>query len=93
MIIQLIPVYYIVITIPFSIQVCLVDFQLARYGSPALDIVNLLYCCTSHEMRQKNMSHLLSEYHASLSWSLRELTQDADDLESEILDADHLWEM
>ncbi|PSN48850.1 hypothetical protein C0J52_17030 [Blattella germanica] len=75
------------------IEVCLVDFQLSRYASPALDIVNLLYCCTSQEMRTQHMSNLLSEYHATLVESLQDLTHDATDLESDILDPDRLWEM
>ncbi|XP_023711647.1 uncharacterized protein LOC111866692 isoform X2 [Cryptotermes secundus] len=75
------------------LEVCLVDFQLARYGSPALDIVNLLYCCTSREMRLWHMAGLLSDYHATLNKALRQLTQGATDLESDILDPDCLWEM
>lgn len=71
----------------------MVDFQLARYGSPALDIVNLLYCCTSREMRLRHMAGLLSDYHAALNKALRQLTQGATDLESDILDPDCLWEM
>lgn len=76
-----------------NFQVCLVDFQLARYGSPALDIVNLLYCCTSREMRLRHMPGLLCNYHAILYMTLKQLTQGATDLQSDILDPDCLWEM
>jgi hypothetical protein len=75
------------------LQVCLVDFQLARYGSPALDIVNLLYCCTSRDMRLRHMAGLLSDYLATLNKALGQLTQGAMDLESDILDPDCLREM
>lgn len=47
-------------------KVSMVDFQLARYGSPALDLVSLLYCCTSAELRKQHMSELLEEYCASI---------------------------
>ncbi|XP_069678921.1 uncharacterized protein [Periplaneta americana] len=75
------------------LEVCLVDFQLARYGSPALDIVNLLYCCTSREMRLKHMSGLLSDYHSTLVRALKELTEGTADIESDILNPDCLWKM
>ncbi|KDR23004.1 uncharacterized protein LOC110841346 isoform X2 [Zootermopsis nevadensis] len=75
------------------LEACMVDFQLARYGSPALDIVNLLYCCTSRETRLNHMADLLSDYHAALNKALRELTQQATDLKSDILDRDCLWQM
>jgi hypothetical protein len=39
------------------------------------------------------MADLLSDYHATLNKALRQLTQEATDLESDILDPDCLWEM
>jgi hypothetical protein len=39
------------------------------------------------------MAGLLSHYHATLNKALRQLTQGAMDLESDILDPDCLWEM
>lgn len=38
------------------------DFQCARYGSPALDLVSLLYCCTGAELRKNYLTELLEEY-------------------------------
>lgn len=55
------------------LKVCFIDFQLVRYGSPALDIVNLLYCCTSHELRADKMDQLLDEYLSSVSNGLTNL--------------------
>ncbi|XP_075221441.1 uncharacterized protein LOC142324499 [Lycorma delicatula] len=54
-------------------EVCLVDFQVARYGSPALDIVNLLYCCTSHELRTSFMAQLTEDYYSTLCVTLDQL--------------------
>jgi hypothetical protein len=44
-------------------------------------------------MRLSHMADLLSDYHATLNKALKQLTQDATDLESDILDPDCLWEM
>nr|CAD7401734.1 unnamed protein product [Timema cristinae] len=58
------------------LEVCLVDFQMARYGSPALDLANLLYCCTSLELRQNHMDNLLEHYHTTLIAAMIELERD-----------------
>lgn len=47
-------------------KVSIVDFQLARYGSPALDLVSLLYCCTSRELRKQYLPELMEEYFDSI---------------------------
>uniref|UniRef100_A0A1A9WWV3 CHK domain-containing protein n=1 Tax=Glossina brevipalpis TaxID=37001 RepID=A0A1A9WWV3_9MUSC len=43
-------------------EVCLVDFQLIRYGSIALDVTNLLFCCTSKTMRDQHLEELIQLY-------------------------------
>ncbi|XP_074094449.1 uncharacterized protein LOC141524453 [Cotesia typhae] len=53
--------------------VYLVDFQLLRVGSLALDLVNLLYCCTSGEVRRVHMNSLLLHYHQHLMEALNTL--------------------
>ncbi|KAL0116508.1 hypothetical protein PUN28_009877 [Cardiocondyla obscurior] len=53
--------------------VYLVDFQLMRVGSLALDLANLLYCCTSGVIRRAYMTQLLQHYHSHLMSSLRVL--------------------
>ncbi|XP_076241746.1 uncharacterized protein LOC143183864 isoform X2 [Calliopsis andreniformis] len=53
--------------------VYLVDFQLSRVGSLALDLANLLYCCTSGEIRRAHMTQLLQHYHSHLMSSLHVL--------------------
>ncbi|XP_052132910.1 uncharacterized protein LOC113208855 [Frankliniella occidentalis] len=59
-------------------EVCLLDFQLARFGPPVLDIAYLLYCCTVREFRDKHLDKLLREYHDQLSANLRRLGSDPD---------------
>ncbi|CAL7938311.1 unnamed protein product [Xylocopa violacea] len=53
--------------------VYLVDFQLTRVGSLALDLANLLYCCASGEIRRVHMTQLLQHYHSHLMSSLHML--------------------
>ncbi|KAE8751674.1 EcKinase 2 [Frankliniella occidentalis] len=59
-------------------EVCLLDFQLARFGPPVLDIAYLVYCCTVREFRDKHLDKLLGEYHDQLSANLRRLGSDPD---------------
>ncbi|XP_037036438.1 uncharacterized protein LOC119074414 [Bradysia coprophila] len=54
-------------------ETCLVDFQLIRYGSPALDVSNLIFCCTDKLLRQNNMKTFLETYCKELVRSLRTL--------------------
>lgn len=55
------------------LETCLVDFQLIRYGSPALDISNLIFCCTEKTQRSEHMQDWLKLYHRELVQSLRVL--------------------
>lgn len=45
----------------------MIDFQLARYGSPVLDIAFFIYSCTTEEVRSKHYDELIKAYHTSLS--------------------------
>ncbi|XP_077290680.1 uncharacterized protein LOC143914362 [Arctopsyche grandis] len=73
-------------------EVCLVDFQLVRYGSPALDLANLIYCCTSRDQRAEHLTDLLKMYHETLHTRLMQLTDECQRC-SQIYDKDTLWEM
>ncbi|XP_037806748.1 uncharacterized protein LOC119600545 [Lucilia sericata] len=44
------------------LEVCLVDFQLIRYSSIALDVANLLFCCTSKSMRDAHLEDFIKLY-------------------------------
>lgn len=44
-------------------QSCFVDFQLARYAPPMLDLITLLTIPTTREFRQKYLMELLADYY------------------------------
>ncbi|XP_035774763.1 uncharacterized protein LOC118457358 [Anopheles albimanus] len=52
-------------------ETCLVDFQLIRYGSLALDLAYLIYCCTDGSLRKDHLQNWLQTYHRQLVKSLR----------------------
>ncbi|XP_035896949.1 uncharacterized protein LOC118505364 isoform X1 [Anopheles stephensi] len=55
----------------------LIDFQMVRCGSPVLDIVLFLYCCTDQALRSAHYDQLLGAYHQSFSEMLTDLGTDA----------------
>ncbi|KAF3421815.1 hypothetical protein E2986_08678 [Frieseomelitta varia] len=61
------------LVLPNEEVVYLVDFQLSRVGSLALDLANLLYCCANGEIRRTHMTQLLQHYHFHLMSSLQTL--------------------
>ncbi|XP_015108393.1 uncharacterized protein LOC107035483 isoform X2 [Diachasma alloeum] len=65
--------------------VYLVDFQLTRVGSLALDLVNLLYLCTSAEVRRTQMTSLLRHYHSNLMSALNTLNTGNEDKDSSVM--------
>lgn len=69
--------------------VCLVDFQLTRVGSLALDLSNLLYCCTSGEIRRAHMTELLGHYHGHLMDALQTLAPN----QQPTTDPGHMWQL
>ncbi|XP_066595588.1 uncharacterized protein [Prorops nasuta] len=68
--------------------VYLVDFQLTRVGSLALDLANLLYCCTHGEVRRAHMTQFLRHYHKHLMSSLHTLNP-----EQPHRDSTAMWEL
>ncbi|XP_011641211.1 uncharacterized protein LOC105429745 [Pogonomyrmex barbatus] len=44
-----------------------IDLQLCRYASPVLDILYILFCCCTQEMRSKYYDQLIHEYYETLS--------------------------
>lgn len=55
------------------LEACLVDFQLIRYGSVALDLSNLIFCCTDKVLRRNHQTAWLQLYHKELVNSLKSL--------------------
>lgn len=48
-------------------KVCLIDWQMSRYASPALDITYYIFVSTTRELRRHNYNVYLKTYHESLS--------------------------
>ncbi|CAH2053975.1 unnamed protein product, partial [Iphiclides podalirius] len=73
-------------------EMYIVDFQLARYASPALDLVYLLYLCLNREQRAANLPSLLEYYTDELHTRLLEMSEDDSDFHS-TLNRDALYDM
>ncbi|XP_036318178.1 uncharacterized protein LOC118733084 isoform X2 [Rhagoletis pomonella] len=56
--------------------IIIIDFQLARRASIALDISFFIYSCTSEELRARHYEQLLKEYHQSASALIADLGAD-----------------
>lgn len=48
-------------------KTCLIDWQMSRYASPALDIAYYIFISTKRELRGRNYNIYLKTYHDSLS--------------------------
>ncbi|XP_063363804.1 uncharacterized protein LOC134652526 isoform X1 [Cydia amplana] len=57
-------------------EMVIVDFQLVRYASPALDLAYLLYLCLTREQRTEHLPSLLEYYSEELYKRLVELSDD-----------------
>jgi Ecdysteroid kinase-like family len=55
------------------VDTCLVDFQLIRHGSLALDLANIIFCCTDAGLRKSHMDQFLRVYCKELALSLTQL--------------------
>lgn len=58
----------------------MVDWQLARFGSPVLDLHYNLFCVSDKKLRDKEYQNLMKHYHQSLSDIVRKLGSDPDKL-------------
>lgn len=56
--------------------VCLLDWQLSRCASPAIDISYFIFACTDKKLRDIHYQHLLNIYHSSLTAFLIKLQVD-----------------
>lgn len=53
------------------IDIRFLDYQIARYSSPACDITYYLYCCTTKDLRDQHYDTFLKTYHNTLSEHLK----------------------
>lgn len=58
----------------------MIDFQLARFASPALDISFFIYSCTTQELRENHYDELLKAYHNSLGEQLQVVGLDVENV-------------
>ncbi|XP_024944608.1 uncharacterized protein LOC112494932, partial [Cephus cinctus] len=70
------PISFIFQDSPEPEDVCLIDFQIYRFASPALDIHYLIYSSTNQELRDEYYDRLIRDYYDSLAEYLRELGSD-----------------
>ncbi|GAB0088175.1 uncharacterized protein DMENIID0001_025620 [Sergentomyia squamirostris] len=54
-------------------EIKIIDFQLTRYASLAVDISFFIYSCTTQSLREKHFDELLQAYHASCCKLLADL--------------------
>ncbi|XP_059053096.1 uncharacterized protein LOC131847535 [Achroia grisella] len=73
-------------------EMYLVDFQLVRYASPALDLAYLMYLCLDHQQRSEHLPSLLEYYVDELHRRLVEMSDD-DSIFNTSLNRDALYEM
>lgn len=57
-------------------ELCMLDWQLARIGSPALDILFFIFVTSEKDLREQYHAQLIREYYRSLSEFLRQLGSD-----------------
>ena len=56
-------------------KMCLLDLQVSRYTSPAIDILHFLYSSTQADMRWEHFDELLQDYHTTLCETVRRLLE------------------
>lgn len=59
---------------------CIIDWQICRYVSPAIDLLYNLFTSTDGPIRKSDYQNLLKCYHASLSLTIRRLGSDPEAL-------------
>ncbi|XP_059611132.1 uncharacterized protein LOC132258046 [Phlebotomus argentipes] len=60
------------------VDVKIIDFQLLRYSTLAMDLSFFIYACTSQDLREKHYDDLLKIYHSSCCRMIEDLGSNAD---------------
>ena len=58
---------------PEPTAVRMLDFQFCRYLHPAIDVAQLIFTCTTKQLRKICLHALLSDYHKTFRYTMREL--------------------
>ncbi|GJQ84391.1 hypothetical protein Trydic_g3868 [Trypoxylus dichotomus] len=61
-------------------RICLLDWQLCRYGSPAFDLSYFVFTCTDEILRQRHYDNMIKLYYHSLCQHLADLGSDPEQL-------------
>lgn len=59
-------------------DVCFLDWQMARFGSPVLDLYHIIFTSTDQALRAKEYHNLLHHYHRTLTRAIKRLGSPAD---------------
>lgn len=65
---------------PVPQKICLLDFQIARFASPVLDLVYFLFTSTNKAVRDDHIHTIWDLYHTQLSRTIRRLGSDPEKL-------------
>lgn len=71
---------------------CIVDFQLARYASLALDLAFIVYLCLDRAQREEHLTSLLEYYVDELHRRLVEMSEE-DSVFHSTLNRDVLYDL
>ncbi|XP_055296586.1 uncharacterized protein LOC129565593 [Sitodiplosis mosellana] len=63
-----------------SFEICLLDWQILRHSSPAIDVAYFIFGCTTKELRDLHYEQFSNIYYDSLSTHIRRLGSDPDKL-------------
>ncbi|XP_017767832.1 PREDICTED: uncharacterized protein LOC108556296 [Nicrophorus vespilloides] len=74
--------------VPTSLSI--IDFQMSRLGSPALDLIYFIFTCTSKELRDSHLQEMLQVYHKSLTDFLRQFSLDTEKVYPYSILQDHM---
>lgn len=61
-------------------NVCLIDWQLSQFGSPAIDVACFLFCSLSPELRNDHFDDFITIYYSNFQTTLNKLGSDASKL-------------
>lgn len=59
------------------IEICFIDWQFLRFGSPVLDLVFFIFICTEKSLRDEYYETLLNIYYETLDETIRIAGSDA----------------
>ncbi|CAB3226316.1 unnamed protein product [Arctia plantaginis] len=62
------------------VDIKMIDFQIARFATPVLDVSCIIYNCITHDLRENYYDQMLEIYYDTLANQIRDLGSDPDKL-------------